>query len=682
MATSVSGKTYFVFLVFILLVPFGWGRDHHIQLKDEVRQTIELSKFGFLQNGILRVNFSNMVVKGNGGQSKDVLFGFSLEKTGSDGISPYMEQHSEKCILKDQSQLITNANQISLALITFDLKNGHIIIKTIGSDFLNLTIDKKPALPVHLHAETAIKKLATTSVLPSAGQNTSTTPGSVVPKSSVASASTVSVGPKSSTTSGSPSSTGPNTSTASSLTNAGGDTSATSTSSTAGKNSSTSASPSTKQTSSAVTPTSQAASVPKNNLTTANPEANELPKVQSNSDGNVSAKTARRRRRNANTTPVTLVKSEVKTLPLKIEKTVNISEFKYSGNFVVKVKSKAEEGLYNLYFHNCPLPNKERIPVPVAIQIHIVEKNGANFLSAGEEPLPYMFGVLSVLFFGTAIYWLRVLRKNRDYTYKVHYMMFVLVLLKAMDLMFQAVNYHFISRDGKPAESWEVLYYITHLLKGALLFTTIVLIGTGYFFIKHVLSDRDKKIFLIIIPLQILANTAQIVMESTEEASVQYATWISFNLLLIITVELTSYLLCCGAILFPVVWSIRHLQEGSQTDGKAALNLAKLKLFRHFYVMIVCYIYFTRIIVYLIKITVPFQYMWLDDFFNNAASYVFFVLTGYKFRPAPDNPYLHVPQGDSDDEVEMEEVVTNAGIANGVTRLQTSSSGKRIFETA
>jgi len=43
---------------------------------------------------------------------------------------------------------------------------------------------------------------------------------------------------------------------------------------------------------------------------------------------------------------------------------------------------------------------------------------------------------------------------------------------------------------------------IHYRLKGALLFTTIVLIGTGYFFIKHVLSDRDKKIFLIVIPLQ------------------------------------------------------------------------------------------------------------------------------------------------------------------------------------
>ena len=45
-------------------------------------------------------------------------------------------------------------------------------------------------------------------------------------------------------------------------------------------------------------------------------------------------------------------------------------------------------------------------------------------------------------------------------------------------------------------------FFIHYRLKGALLFTTIVLIGTGYFFIKHVLSDRDKKIFLIVIPLQ------------------------------------------------------------------------------------------------------------------------------------------------------------------------------------
>nr|XP_050024223.1 protein GPR107-like [Dermacentor andersoni] len=111
--------------------------------------------------------------------------------------------------------------------------------------------------------------------------------------------------------------------------------------------------------------------------------------------------------------------------------------------------------------------------------------------------------------------------------------------------------------------------------------------------------------------------------------------------------------------------SIRHLQEASQTDGKAAINLEKLKLFRHFYVMIVCYIYFTRIIVFLLKITVPFRYEWLDELFREGATLIFFVLTGYKFRPTQSNPYFRLSQ---DDEEEMEEVLTQTGLTENVSK--------------
>ena len=40
-------------------------------------------------------------------------------------------------------------------------------------------------------------------------------------------------------------------------------------------------------------------------------------------------------------------------------------------------------------------------------------------------------------------------------------------------------------------------------------------------------------------------------------------------------------------------------QEASQTDVKAAISLEKRKLFLHFYIMVVCYVFFTRIIGYL-----------------------------------------------------------------------------------
>ena len=98
---------------------------------------------------------------------------------------------------------------------------------------------------------------------------------------------------------------------------------------------------------------------------------------------------------------------------------------------------------------------------------------------------------------------------------------------------------------------------------------------------------------------QVLANVAYIIVEESEQGEKGHNFWKELFILI--------DLICCGAILLPVVWSIRHLQEASATDGKAAVSLEKLKLFRHFYIMVVCYVYFTRIIVYLLRITVPFQ---------------------------------------------------------------------------
>ena len=39
---------------------------------------------------------------------------------------------------------------------------------------------------------------------------------------------------------------------------------------------------------------------------------------------------------------------------------------------------------------------------------------------------------------------------------------------------------------------------------------------------------------------------------------------------------------------------------------------------------------------------VPFQYGWLDEMFWEMATYVFFAVTAYKFRPADGNPYFQV----------------------------------------
>ncbi|XP_002761685.1 protein GPR108 isoform X2 [Callithrix jacchus] len=341
----------------------------------------------------------------------------------------------------------------------------------------------------------------------------------------------------------------------------------------------------------------------------------------------------------------------------------------YNFSFHVVIGSQAEEGQYSLNFHNCnnSVPGKER---PFDITVMIREKNPNGFLSAAEMPLFKLYMVMSACFLAAGIFWVSILCRNTYSVFKIHWLMAALAFTKSISLLFHSINYYFINSQGHPIEGLAIMHYITHLLKGALLFITIALIGSGWAFIKYVLSDKEKKVFGIVIPLQVLANVAYIIIESREEGTSDYGLWKEILFLV--------DLICCGAILFPVVWSIRHLQDASGTDGKVAVNLAKLKLFRHYYVMVICYVYFTRIIAILLRVAVPFQWQWLYQLLVEGSTLAFFVLTGYKFQPAGDNPYLQLPQEDEED-VQMEQVMTDSGFREGLSKVNKTASGRELL---
>ncbi|KAF0037085.1 hypothetical protein F2P81_009959 [Scophthalmus maximus] len=277
------------------------------------------------------------------------------------------------------------------------------------------------------------------------------------------------------------------------------------------------------------------------------------------------------------------------------------------------------QGLYTLKFHYC----QNRLPgfkQPYSFTVEVTEKNPGGYLSAAEIPLSRLYICMAGVFFAAAMVWVYTLMKHRYSVFKIHWLMAALAFTKSTSLVFHSINYHFINTEGHPIEGWAVMYYITHLLKGALLFITLALIGTGWAFVKYILSDKEKKIFMIVIPLQVLANVAFIIIESTEEGSSEYYLW--------------------KEILF----------------------------------LIVCYIYFTRIIAILLKVTMPFQWQWCYEFLVEVSTLVFFVLTGYKFRPASDNPYLQLPLDEED--VEMDEVVTESGALEGISHVKKTSNGR------
>ena len=137
---------------------------------------------------------------------------------------------------------------------------------------------------------------------------------------------------------------------------------------------------------------------------------------------------------------------------------------------------------------------------------------------------------------------------------------------------------------------------------------------------------------MIVIPLQVIANIAQVV---TDESGPFAQSWVTWN-----RVFLLVDVICCCAVLFPIVWSIKNLREAARTDGKAAVNLMKLTLFRQYYIVVICYIYFTRVVVSALGTITSYRYLWTSVLAAELATLAFYLFTGHKFKPEAHNPYF------------------------------------------
>ncbi|KAL0807156.1 hypothetical protein Bca101_099648 [Brassica carinata] len=302
------------------------------------------------------------------------------------------------------------------------------------------------------------------------------------------------------------------------------------------------------------------------------------------------------------------------------------------------VFSENDADQYSLVFANCLQQVKVTMDVRSAMYNLEGKNGGRDYLSAGRTVLPKVYFLFSIIYFSLAATWIYVLYRKRRTVFAIHFFMLGVVVLKASNLLCEAEDKSYIKKTGN-AHGWDVLFYIFNFLKGITLFTLIVLIGTGWSFLKPYLQDKEKKVLMIVIPLQVVANFAQVVIDETGPYGQDWVTWKQIFLLVDVV--------CCCAVLFPIVWSIKNLREAAKTDGKAAVNLVKLTLFRHYYIVVICYIYFTRVVVYALETITSYKYMWTSVVASELATLAFYVFTGYKFRPEVHNPYFVV---DDDEE--------------------------------
>ncbi|KAI8470208.1 MAG: G protein-coupled seven transmembrane receptor [Monoraphidium minutum] len=303
-----------------------------------------------------------------------------------------------------------------------------------------------------------------------------------------------------------------------------------------------------------------------------------------------------------------------------------------NGTFHIDVDSG---GWFFLYFANC---GGAAVSLRARIALYNMRDDGGrDYMSIGETELDAVYWIMFALFAGLTAAWCAVLAAKRPFVHKIHLLMGGLLMFKTLTLLAQALMVLHIERNGE-AQGWNVVYYVFTTARGLLFFTVAVLIGAGWSYMKPFMDDNTRTALMVVVPLQVFANIALVFVDEESPAMRDWLTWT--DLFHFVDVA------CCCAILFPIVTQIKHLREAAEVDGKAARMLTKLRLFRTFYVVVVGYIYFTRIIVFLLKNTVDYSYMWLTDAAAEVAALAFYTWVGVSFRPTDHNVYLKLDAED------------------------------------
>ncbi|KAL1200088.1 Protein CANDIDATE G-PROTEIN COUPLED RECEPTOR 6 [Cardamine amara subsp. amara] len=308
---------------------------------------------------------------------------------------------------------------------------------------------------------------------------------------------------------------------------------------------------------------------------------------------------------------------------------------------------------YALYFANC-LP-ETMVSMKVQTEIYNLNPNGSkDYLHAGSTQLPGLYFFFSLSYLTFLCFWLCFCWNNKQIVKRIHLLMTALLLTKSLTLICAAEYKHYVKVTGT-AHGWNILFYIFQFISVVLFYMVIVLVGTGWSFLKPKLQGKEKKLLLIVVPVQVLANIASVVIGETGPFIEDWVIWNQIFLL----ADITS----CFAIIFTMVWSMCCQRETSKTDGKVVKNVAKLPLFRKFYILVIVYLFFTRIGVFALNMIADYKFQWVSYAAVEIASLVFYILMFYMFRPMERNEYFDV-----DDEEETAEFSLNNVKAQGQGR--------------
>ena len=146
-----------------------------------------------------------------------------------------------------------------------------------------------------------------------------------------------------------------------------------------------------------------------------------------------------------------------------------------------------DPGEYAVVLSNCQ--DGVEVTMDVRTEMYNVRRPDGtrDYLPVGLQPLPAIYAVVSAVYVAFLAGWVWTCSRQRAAAERIHAVMGALLLFKALKTACAAEDAWFVERTGTP-HGWDVTFYVFGFFKGVLLLTVILLIGTGWSFIKPYLQ--------------------------------------------------------------------------------------------------------------------------------------------------------------------------------------------------
>ena len=182
-----------------------------------------------------------------------------------------------------------------------------------------------------------------------------------------------------------------------------------------------------------------------------------------------------------------------------------------------------EPGYLHVYFSNCE-PDTSLSYDLTLIEYNVNADGTPMYLSAGERYLPSLLVVLACIFGIELIVWSIYLRRHIEHVKTIHYLMLACCFIKMLSVGFEAMKYHSLKAKGVH-DGWMYAFYVVSILKSMFLFCVIVLLSTGWSYLKPFLTEKDRMILFATIVVQACVNVASVIVGEFEQGEKGWVTW-------------------------------------------------------------------------------------------------------------------------------------------------------------